>query len=187
MKLVNSKQKVKAEWVECPMFEGIYEVSNTGFVRRSAPRKRRIKDYFPDGKPLKGSLCTKGYPQVSLHKDGKSRTLKVHRLVALAFLGPRPKGLTVNHKDGIKSNNHIGNLEYVTNSQNIKHAFNLGLIKAVSGEKASNPQKLNKEKVISIRERVSNGEARKLIADEYGIHVMTVGEIVRKEIWKWVA
>lgn len=86
-----------------------------------------------DGQIYSTKTCTvmrsrdngRGYQGVVLRKEGNSYTRYVHRLVASAFLGE--SDLTVNHVDGDKSNNHVDNLEYVTISENIQHAYDLGL------------------------------------------------------------
>lgn len=71
----------------------------------------------------------KGYRQVTLRRDGRSSTVSVHRLVAIAFIDTHldVSTLTVNHKDGDKQNNHISNLEWCTQSQNQQHAYDNGL------------------------------------------------------------
>jgi hypothetical protein len=69
-----------------------------------------------------------GYHQVKPVVDGHNVSLYVHQLVAEAFIGPRPKGRELNHKDGDMTNNIVANLEYVTHRENIQHARRLGLI-----------------------------------------------------------
>ncbi len=104
--------------------DGFYEVSNYGRVRRVA----RAKGARP-GRVLRPRLCSQGYPRAGLYIAGKRTDAKVHRLVANAFLGPCPSGKQVNHKDGVKTNNHAENLEYVTPSENIQHSYRNGLQK----------------------------------------------------------
>lgn len=95
-----------------------YEVSNIGRVRSNFPgRGYRI---------LKPELDKYGYKKLNIFKNGKKYTKTVHRLVAETFLG-KQEGLQVNHIDGVKTNNHINNLEWVTPSENTRHAFRLGL------------------------------------------------------------
>lgn len=69
-----------------------------------------------------------GRPIISLYGKGRSKTYLVHALVASAFIGKRPKGYDVNHKDGNKLNNYIDNLEYITSAENKYHAVANGFI-----------------------------------------------------------
>lgn len=106
--------EIKEKWLDVVGYEGLYQVSDLGRIKRDG----HIKATYID----KG-----GYITVSLSKKSKQKTLKVHRLVALAFI-PNPDGkITVNHIDGNKHNNSVKNLEWSTHSENHKHAYRLGL------------------------------------------------------------
>ena len=96
-----------------------YQVSNLGNVRVC---REIIPGYF-HYKAV--SIFASRYRNVCLC----GRIYKVARLVAQAFIGPQPKGIYVNHIDGVKHNDNITNLEYVTPSENIKHALRIGLRK----------------------------------------------------------
>lgn len=89
-----------------------YSVSNYGRVRNNETRKIL--------KPRKNS---RGYFRVYLYLNEFKRDFFVHKLVANAFLGKRPKGYVINHLDGDKQNNCVWNLEYCTQSENMKHFF----------------------------------------------------------------
>lgn len=108
-----------------------YEVSNLGRVRR-LDFYRKVKNYqsFVKGGICKQSLNKQGYLIVGFsNKNGKSKTYLVHQLVAKSFI-QNPNNLKqINHKDGVKTNNKIENLEWCTASQNIKHSWDLGLRK----------------------------------------------------------
>lgn len=112
-------------------YENMYQISNFGKVRsvdrfvycEVSPNKLQ----HVAGKTLKIKTDKKGYSVVYLSKDGKQKVGKIHRLVAQMFI-PNPNNLPqVNHKDGCKSNNHVDNLEWCTNSYNQKHAWASGL------------------------------------------------------------
>ena len=112
-------------------FETGYEVSNLGNVRsidrivQTAKQPLRLK-----GKVLKPAIDKKGYKRVAIMVNGKLTTLKVHRIVAKAFIDNVDGKPQVNHIDCIKTNNEVSNLEWVNNSENIQHAFDNGLMKA---------------------------------------------------------
>ena len=102
-------RKIRETYKDIPGWPG-YQVSVRGNVRSldrldAAGRPRK-------GKMLKPSNCD-GYRSLSLSKDGKVKTLKVHILVALTFLGPRPEGKSVDHFDENKANNKLCNLSYI--------------------------------------------------------------------------
>lgn len=97
-------------------YEGLYMVSSYGRVMSVPKRAARSNGYMAsyDGQILSPSNNTKGYPSVSLHRDGRGRTRAIHRLVAEAFV-PNPEGLpSVNHIDEDKTNNSVENLEWCT-------------------------------------------------------------------------
>lgn len=107
------------------IMNGLYEVSNLGNIRRL--KFINGKHNFNKIKECKQTLNTWGYMTVNLCKNGKSNTKRVHRLVALAFLGE--SDLQVDHKDGNKLNNKLDNLEYVTPKDNTQRAWKNGLAK----------------------------------------------------------
>lgn len=107
------------------IMNGLYEVSNLGNIRRL--RFINGSHNFEKIKNCKQTLNTWGYMTVNLCKNGKSNTKRVHRLVAIAFLGE--SNLQIDHKDGNKQNNKLDNLEYVTPKENTKRAWENGLSK----------------------------------------------------------
>ena len=107
-------------WKPVTGYEGIYEVSNHGRVRSvdrtvtySNGQVRRYK-----GKVRRTPLNQDGYPLVSLCIHGKCQSHYVHSLVAETFIGTRPEGMEVCHNDGSKTNNHVDNLRFDTQSEN---------------------------------------------------------------------
>lgn len=102
-------------WVQIDEFPE-YFVDETGRVLST--QRRQCRELKQQNK--------KGYMTVSLY-SGKANWRLVHVLVAKAFLGVKPKGYDVNHKDGNKLNNELSNLEYVTRSANVQHAYDNGL------------------------------------------------------------
>ena len=121
-------------WKDIPGYEGIYQASNTGKIRsvdrivhflshKGNPKTQTVK-----GKILSQRKSFGRYYSVKLCKPNNDHhTMFVHRLVAMAFI-PNPKNLEqVNHKDGNIYNNNVDNLEWVTMSQNVNHAYKSGL------------------------------------------------------------
>lgn len=104
-------------WKDIEGYNGFYQVSNHGNMRS---RYLGLTN-------LKLQVDKDGYFKISLMKDRKQKRYMVHRLVAMAFI-PNPENKPcINHKDGDKKNNHVSNLEWVTISENTKHAFDNGL------------------------------------------------------------
>lgn len=110
----------KEVWKDVPNYEGHYQVSNMGNVR-SIDRYVNQLNYR---RLIKGKLLSQclsmGYPRVGLTKNGKHDKIRVHALVAMAFLGHKQEGykLVVNHIDNNKQNNNVENLEVVTQRYN---------------------------------------------------------------------
>ena len=100
-------------WKEIAGYEGLYLVSDQGRVKSMWHDKERI---------LKPQDTSRGYFQVALCKDDKVNRLLVHRLVAEAFI-KNPNNLdTVNHKDDMKTNNIVSNLEWMSREDNVAYS-----------------------------------------------------------------
>lgn len=124
-------------WKDIKGYEGCYQVSNTGKVRSLNYRQTKQM------KELSCRVNHKGYVDVHLSKNGKSKRIVVHRLVAQTFI-LNPKALPqINHIDGNKQNNNINNLEWCNNSENQKHAYEKGLKLKKIGVNNPGHKKLN--------------------------------------------
>lgn len=127
-------------------------------------------------KVLKPNLDKYGYHTVALQKEGKSKTFKVHRLVARAFLGE--SSLQINHRNCIKTDNHLTNLEYVSPSENNAHARSHLVFKEYKGER-HHCFKLSASAKAEIKSLVRKGISRKTIAEKFGIHEMTTYKVIK--------
>jgi hypothetical protein len=139
-------ESVHEEWRPIPGFEGKYEVSSKGRVKsvdRIVERTCRwgVRSFRWTGRIL-SPVVHKGYLVTKL--GGDKRQLGIHRLVAWAFIGPQINGIVVNHIDGNKQNNTPENLEYVTNTENVRHAYRTGLLDN-RGEKNGNHRTKRKQ------------------------------------------
>lgn len=107
-------------WKDIPNYEGLYQVSNLGKVK-SLPRK--TCNQYQKGILMKPIKTRFGYLKVELYKNTKAKWFPIHRLVAMTFLNEFDNNLQVNHKNGIKTDNTIDNLEMVTASENQFHSY----------------------------------------------------------------
>lgn len=159
------------KWKEIEQYEGKYLISDTGLVKSLLKNKEII---------LLSSLNTFGYPKVGLFKDGKYKTIPIHRLVAQYFI-PNPNNLkTVNHKDGNKLNNNVENLEWMSQKDNTIHSWKKGLSKPQNGE-TNGKSKFTNNQILEIRK-----DNRKLadIAKDYNTTAPTISCIKNFKTWK---
>lgn len=161
-------------WKEVVGYEGLYQVSNTGRVKR-------------DGKFLAHNVDNRGRKSLMLSKDNVTKRIRIHRLVAVAFVEKGNGGNFVCHKDGDNQNNHAENLYWgdaKTNSLDaVRHGTNFGF--KTKGEKVW-CSKLSEDDVKDIRKRVKNGESRGSLSREYKISKPVVTNIMKRVIWKHV-
>lgn len=165
---------VTEEWrpvVGVPPFDYLYEVSNLGRTRTRITRSGTTA-----GRLLTPSVSTSGYLFVTFCADGKPKQIYVHKLVALAFIGPRPDGYEINHKDFDPLNPSLGNLEYISPGENVRHSARAGRL----------GQKLTPAKVIEIRKRLALGHKQQAIADDFGVHQGMISGILLGKLWKHV-
>lgn len=116
---------ITEKWKPIPEYEGLYEVSNIGNVRSLIGWNGR--EYYTRVKMLKQTNSTTGYKKVELTKKGVKKSIKTHRLVAMAFIENKEKKPFVNHIDGNRLNNKVENLEWCTQKENVQHAIRTGL------------------------------------------------------------
>jgi len=180
-----SKQNEIEIWKDVVGYEGSYQVSNIGRVK-SLERIVNGRWGLEHRKSiiLKLALSNFGYYTVGLHYNGVSRTTKVHRLILESFIINYENKIDVNHKNGIKTDNRLENIEWATRSENIIHAFRTGLKFGKKGED-SPTSKLTNIDVLKIRNEYKL-LTQKEIGKIYGISNQTVSKIINRKRWKHI-
>lgn len=165
-------------WKDIEGWEGFYQVSNLGKVKslpKKSPGANTTKVSF-----LKNQIKN-GYNSVVLSRNGKGKHFLLHRLIAKAFI-PNPENKKcVNHKNGIRMDNRLENLEWVTHSENSKHGF-------VSNKRKNQNRKLTEEQVFEIKKELKNYKhgdckilAKKFNVSKYIISLIKVGKCYKEE------
>ena len=166
-------------WAAVPGYEGLYEVSSCGRVRRRS--KSRMA---PAGYVLKQRSPRNGYCRCALFKHHRYWHTRTHRLVALAFLGPPPfPGAHVAHFDGDKANNHVSNLRWATPAENEadkrRHGSRRG---APPGERHPNAR-LTADLVAAMRRAAVAGHPATEIARRFGVPKLTAYSAMVGTTW----
>jgi hypothetical protein len=119
--------------------------------------------------PIKG-----GYLICNMFVDGKKKSVLVHRLVATAFLNNPQNKPQVNHKDNDKANNNFWNLEWATQSENVKHAYDNGFMKKTFKDMNA---LLNESQIWEIRQHLKDKVKQRFIADMFGVSEQIISQI----------
>lgn len=165
-------------WRPIPNYEGFYEASDDGRIRRVG------------GKERVQVAVGAGYRGVTLSAHNVQKGISVHRLVWSAFNGEIPKGMWINHKNGIKTDNRLENLELTTPSENQKHSYDVLKRKKspLTGSKHHKTH-LTEADVIALRAEYDTDRTRakrEELAVKYGIAYDTVKRIVYRTAWRHV-
>ena len=163
-----------------PGYPGYFATSEgviLSFRHRNGPRKE----------PKKLNLFTKsdGYLQTQLRRpNGTSRSENVHRLVALAFLANPEKKPTVNHKNGLKKDNRVENLEWMTRREQTQHSLNILGVNPATWTKGNKfAARLSIVQVESIREALRSGETGASLAARFTVSTAAISNIRRGKSW----
>lgn len=159
-----------------------YEVSNLGRVRSLGGRKGSIA-----GRILKAqanrSKSGGEYETVTLRDYPRNWMVRVHHLVLFAFIGPRPSDAHQgNHLNGEKRDNRAENLEWVTSSENIRHAYSTGLNQPSYGN-----AKLSADDRSDILASHAAGVSKRELAGRYGVSVSAIQLLVQGKTWRGIA
>lgn len=174
-------------WKPVVGYEGLYEVSSLGRVKSLpksswnskciANRKERIRKM--------ASTQANGYYQKIFVKQSIKSTIYIHRIVAMAFIHNPEHKPFVNHINGIKTDNRVENLEWVTSSENILHAISIGLQKVRIGKDHS-MAKFTESEILKIRERYKSGESSWKIFKDIGGSYTNIKDIISKRTWSHI-
>jgi len=169
-------------WKNVVGYEGFYEVSNFGNIKRVGGFRGVNKAYL-DNYYLKHKDNGKGYFRVKLSVNSQPKMIMVHRIIAEAFLPMIKNKNIVNHKDGNKKNNALLNLEWCTQSENCIHASKIGLLSDKKGEKHPKSKLTNKD-VLTIRSLDEDNFFR--LAKEYNVSYSTIMRIISRKSWSHI-
>lgn len=147
-------------------------MSSLGKIRRDTTGRIRVGG---------GSGWRAEYLGLRIQINGVGRSIAIHNEVAKAFLGPRPAGTHINHKDGNKHNNAAANLEYITAKQNHEHAAEMGLHAWGTRHGA---HKLTEDQVRSIRSLWKTGLTDAKLGEWFGVSKSTILSIRRGQTWR---
>ena len=173
-------------WKPILGYEDYYIISSLADVRsldRVMVRKNGSL-YSSKGCAMKSFIGDNGYEMVSLRNgSGKGKIKRVHRLLAYAFL-PRVKGKDfINHKNGIKKDNRIINLEWCNKSENTSHAYQIGILEVGENHHYA---KLTIQDVVAIKSLLNAGKKQREIAEQFGVIQQTISHINTGKNWNHV-
>lgn len=167
------------QWKQIDGYEN-YFINQKGVVKRipfNSPGAFTRITYYP-----KYMISRKGYVRVALSKNGKSQKFSIHRLLAIYFIPNPYNKKTVNHKNGVKSDNRLSNLEWATHSENSLHGYN-------SNGRINGCRKLSQSQVKYIRENAFGsttgkpGGNFKELAAKFSVHTDTIRNVYKGRLY----
>lgn len=166
----------KEIWNPILGWEKLYHISNLGKIKsllREVKGKSNSK-YFKKERMLRLNKVGAGYLGAILCDMGRNKRILLHRLVAQSFIFNPENKPCVNHINGIKTDNNIKNLEWVTHKENSIHSYKIGLM----------PTKITENQANQIRQLYSTGKYKQSeIGGIFDLTQGTIGKIIRNELW----
>lgn len=166
-------------WKDVVGYEGIYVVSNLGRIKRTLVRRGTSGGLMAQS----ATGPRRNYLGVNLCSGNVRRPCKMHRIVAMAFCPGYAPGMHCNHIDGNTLNNRADNLEWVTQTENNRHAFRIG--KMPLGELRYG-SKLSNADIPAIVARLEAGERQEDIAKAYDVSTKNISNIKLGRSWSWL-
>lgn len=184
-KIIETNDLVGEVWLPSVWAENNLLISNLGRVKTKIRHyqcgrnnsKRIVKEGI-----RKQSLDSNGYPHISIWVNGSIKTRKTHILVAQCFIANPDNKPQVNHKNGIKTDNRVENLEWATVRENQIHAYNTGLKMPKSGTN-SGMAKLSEKQVIDI---FKSNDSPAFLSKKYSVTPENISAIKRRVTWKHI-
>lgn len=177
---------MSVEWRPVVGYEECYAVSDEGFVVRTATYGKRPQ---PRWKPVKPRV-KKGYLVFHLCKDGVRKDVPGHQITWKAFFGEIPEGLVINHINSKRGENGLGNLELMTQSENVAYGFSHNGRPAPNNPSFGSKQGLSKlieSDIPKIMEMHRSGMFLNEIARRFGVTGNNIGSIVKGRTWRHVS
>jgi hypothetical protein len=182
-------------WKDIQGYEGLYQISNLGNVK-SLSREWKV-GYGGIGRNktkiltprLDRSKKGRYYLRIKISKNGKEKIFLIHRLIAEAFIPNLKNKPQINHIDGDTLNNSINNLEWCTPSENMKHAFKIGLIIPPDNKGSKNGRsKLIENDIIQIKKLYNERKiTHKEIATMFDVTRSCISSIINNKAWRHIS
>lgn len=173
--IINNKDEI---WKDIPGYEEYYQISNHGRIK--SLNRISCQNHIIEEKIRKATLDQDGYYKIILTVNGNVRSFFVHRIVATVFIPNVDNLPQINHKNCIKIDNRVENLEWTTSSENILHAFHMG-VKNQKGEK-NNSSKFRDVDIMGMKEMYNKNKNKEEIIKKFNISKSYLTRILKNKI-----
>ena len=157
-----------------------YAISENGTILSVCSCGKGKDKLWQDANRVKPKKDKDGYYVVCLCLGRKKRTIRIHQMVLLTFIGPCPDEMECRHLDGNRGNNHLSNLAWGTKTENGNDRV---LHETMPRGERHHKVKLTEESVMKIRTLAAEGKSQKSIAKEFSVAQSNISDIVRRHTW----